>query len=170
LPLLDAAANVTFGPVRARAGLVKDYRPVPKVRCQEARLGQVFLNLLLHAVQSLSFEEGRAPEVRVATWTCPDGRAAVEIADNGPGLTEDQVARVFEAFIADGLERVGLAISETLVREAGGEIEVFSRPDEGTRFRVLLPRAQPPVLVTPAAARGVVRFEEAPEVEAEPAS
>ena len=156
LPLLDAATNVTFSPVRGKASLVKDFKPLPKVTAHEGRLGQVFLNLMLNAVQALSFEAERPPEVRVSTWTCPDGRAAVEIGDNGRGLSEEQRARIFEPTFTSEPDRVGLSICDALIRELGGELEAHSRPGEGTRFRVLLPPAKAPLRASPTDASGVV--------------
>jgi CheY-like chemotaxis protein len=75
--------------------------------------------------------------------------ATVEIvvADNGPGMSQDEVGRVFERFYR-GPEGgrvpgtgLGLSIVRSLVDLMGGEIEVESEPGTGTTFRVLLPRA-----------------------------
>ena len=73
------------------------------------------------------------------------GRAVVEISDTGSGVPHDQTDRIFEPFfttkeVGKGVG-LGLAISDGIVREHGGEIEVESAPGQGSLFRVVLPQA-----------------------------
>jgi two-component system OmpR family sensor kinase len=71
------------------------------------------------------------------------------IADNGPGMTAEQTARVFERFYrtddarsrASGGTGLGLAIAAALAAAHGGDITVDSEPGQGSAFRVRLPLA-----------------------------
>ena len=75
----------------------------------------------------------------------PGDRIGIEIADNGRGIAEQDRERVFELFRRSGAqdqpgEGIGLAHVRTVVRNLGGDITVTSALDEGTTFRVVLPR------------------------------
>ena len=76
-----------------------------------------------------------------------NGLAVIRIADNGPGLPEDQVARVFEPFVRLETSRsrdtggvgLGLAIARTIVQAHGGEITLTNRPEGGLVATVQIP-------------------------------
>jgi two-component system cell cycle sensor histidine kinase/response regulator CckA len=154
-PLLELSINMAYNEIRHRARLVKDYGKIPPVDADEARLGQVFINLLVNAVQALPEPDGASNEIRVLTSTDPAGRAVIEIRDNGRGIPAEIIGRVFDPFfttkpvgIGTGL---GLSICHTIVHGMGGEITVTSPHGGGTTFRVVLPaasrlRAEPPAL------------------------
>ncbi len=145
-PVLEAALGIARNEIRHRAVLTLDLREVPPVDASEARLGQVFLNLLINAAQAVP--EG-APEknaVRVATFEHASGRVAVEFSDSGSGISAEVRPRIFDPFfttkplgVGTGL---GLSICQGIVASLGGEIEVESEPGKGATFRVLLPRAK----------------------------
>ncbi|HEY6049988.1 MAG TPA: GAF domain-containing sensor histidine kinase, partial [Thermoanaerobaculia bacterium] len=108
----------------------------------EARLGQVFLNLLVNAGQALA---GR-PGGRVSIVTDRDGaRVRATISDNGPGIPRRDQGRIFEAFFttkpAGAGSGLGLSISREIVRRHGGELTVESEEGRGSRFIVTLPAA-----------------------------
>jgi signal transduction histidine kinase len=66
-----------------RARLVRDYAPVAPVLADDARLGQVFLNLIINAVQSFDGSSGADNEIRI-------------VADNGSGIAPNVVDRILE--------------------------------------------------------------------------
>ncbi len=148
---VDVVAAVEFSvkmaahQVRSRARLVKQFGPVPPVAGSQSKLGQVFLNLVINAAQAM---EGRRPEeneLRVVTRTAADGRAIIEVADNGPGIPAQIRHRIFDAFfttkaVGSGTG-LGLAICHEIVRSLGGTIELESEEGRGTTFRVTLPAA-----------------------------
>ena len=83
-------------------------------------------------------------EVRARTQRQATG-SAIEVADNGRGIAEQDRERVFELFSRSGAqdqpgEGIGLAYVRTVVRNLGGDISVTSALDEGTTFRLVLPR------------------------------
>jgi two-component system OmpR family sensor kinase len=78
-----------------------------------------------------------------------NGRAVIQVGDSGPGLTEDELARVFERFYradssrarASGGVGLGLSIVAAVARAHGGRVDVRSEPELGATFRVELPVA-----------------------------
>jgi PAS domain S-box-containing protein len=140
--VLEGALRVTHNEIHHRARLVTELVDVPALAGSEQRLEQVFLNLLVNAVQALP--DGRADnEIRVALRPTPAGGAVVEVSDNGPGIPEDVRPRIFDPFFTTkpvglGLG-LGLSICHGIVTAHGGTITVDSAPGRGTTFRVELP-------------------------------
>nr|WP_283254032.1 HAMP domain-containing sensor histidine kinase [Rhodococcus sp. USK13] len=116
----------------------------PEVLGDEARLRQVLGNLLTNAVKHTP----ATADVTVRLQTT-ENRVVLEVADTGPGLSEDDAARVFERFYRADASRtresggsgLGLSIVAALVAAHQGTVTVDSRPGEGATFRVELPRA-----------------------------
>jgi CheY-like chemotaxis protein len=139
--------------IRHGARLVKDFAPVPDVVANEARLGQVFLNLLLNAVQALPEGRSERNEIRIVVRSPTAERVVVEVHDNGVGIPAHVRARIFEPFfttkpigVGTGL---GLAICHGIVTSLGGTLSVESEPGHGSVFRVELPAARSTTGVTP---------------------
>jgi PAS domain S-box-containing protein len=144
-PVLVSSVSMAWNEIRHRARLVRDLAPVPAVRGNEARLGQVFLNLLVNAAQAMPERDAERNEIRLVTRARGDGRVVVEVHDNGCGIAPEHRGRVFDPFfttkepgIGTGL---GLSICHNLVTSLGGSIEVESAPGEGSVFRVTLLQA-----------------------------
>jgi signal transduction histidine kinase/CheY-like chemotaxis protein len=149
--VIDSSINLASNAFKHRAQLVKDYGRIPQVLGNEARLGQVFLNLLINSAQA--FREGSMErnEIRVTTRTDDAGRAIVEVGDTGIGMTREVARHVFDPFfttkpvgVGTGL---GLFICRNIVAAAGGEISIDSEPGRGTVLRVALPPAPAGALV-----------------------
>ncbi len=140
---LEGALRVVHNEIRHRARLVTELCDVPRIVGNEQRLEQVFLNLLVNAVQALP--EGRAEnEIRV-TLGAQSGEIVVEVADNGPGIPEEMRARIFDPFFTTkrpgmGLG-LGLSICHGIVAVHGGSIAVDSSVGAGSTFRIVLPAA-----------------------------
>jgi PAS domain S-box-containing protein len=142
--VLESSLRMAWNEIRHRAQLVKEYGLVPRVEVNQARLGQVFLNLIVNAAQALP--EGRADhnEIRVST-RLEGGRVVIEVSDTGPGIPPEIIGRIFDAFFTTKAVGVGtglgLAISQRIVTDMGGELTVESKLGKGTIFRVALPAA-----------------------------
>jgi nitrogen-specific signal transduction histidine kinase/CheY-like chemotaxis protein len=139
--VLESTLRMAWNEIRHRARLVKDYGEVPPVEANDARLGQVFLNLIVNAAQAI--REGNAEQnvIRVST-RMDGGRVAIEIRDTGSGIPPEVLPRIFDAFfttkpvgVGTGL---GLSICHRIVTGLGGEIRVESQTGKGTTFTVLL--------------------------------
>jgi PAS domain S-box-containing protein len=141
--VLDLAIHMAASQTRYRASVVKDYRDVPPIQADEARLGQLALNLLVNAAHAIP--EGRAEggEIRVVTRRHGADRVAIEVRDTGCGIPPDIRDRIFEPFfttkpVGQGTG-LGLAICHEIVRSLGGEITVQSLVGKGSVFCVSLP-------------------------------
>jgi PAS domain S-box-containing protein len=159
--VLEFSARLAAAELRHRGRVVWALAPMPPVRGSEARLGQVFLNLLVNAAHALPVGAEDA-EIRVRSGVLPGDRVAVEISDTGSGIPPEVRARIFDPFfttkpigVGTGL---GLWVCHNIVSAHGGEIEVESAPGAGSTFRVILPAAAPvasPVAASPVAASPV---------------
>ena len=115
------------------------------VRANEEQLVQVFMALLLNAMDAMQ-ERGT---VALRTKWGDDARTVVaEIVDQGEGIRRADLPKIFEPFFttkAPGRGTgLGLSICYAIIAEHGGRIEVDSTPGEGSVFRILLPRADEP--------------------------
>jgi PAS domain S-box-containing protein len=144
-PVLELSINIAFNEIRHRARLVKDYGATPLIEADDARLGQVFVNLLVNAAQAIPEGDVEANEIRIVTSTDAAGRAVVEVRDTGPGIPPSALGRIFDPFfttkpvgVGTGL---GLAICHNIVTGMGGEVSVTSELGRGTTFRVVLAAA-----------------------------
>jgi signal transduction histidine kinase len=140
--VLDAALKMALVHIRYRARVVRDYQDVPLVLANEARLAQVFLNLVVNAAQALP-EDGKEHEIRVRLWTGPAGEACAEVTDTGMGIPAEHMAHLFQPFFTtkpsgEGTG-LGLFICKSIVESFDGTISVESRPGKGSTFRLALP-------------------------------
>lgn len=141
---LEAAINMASPELRFRARLSKQLDEAPLVRASEARLGQVFLNLLLNAAQAIP--EGAPDKNRVEVrLRLDEGMVVVEIQDTGAGIPPEILERIFDPFFSTKPPGVGtglgLSICKSIVTSIGGDISVESSVGQGSCFRVRLPAA-----------------------------
>jgi signal transduction histidine kinase/CheY-like chemotaxis protein len=142
--VLESAISVAGSEIKHRARVERQLAPsLPPVRASEARLGQVFLNLLVNAAHATP--EGRVAEqlIRIRSFVTSGPRVAVEVSDTGCGIPAERLERIFEPFYSTrapgGGAGLGLSICRSIVGALGGTIEVESRVGFGSTFRVLLP-------------------------------
>ncbi len=124
-----------------------EFQPgLPPVPADPRALEQVLVNLISNAIQAMP--EGGTLSVRLsAKPSATAGGAMIElqIADTGPGIPPDQVARIFDPFFTtkkDGTG-LGLAISRRIVAAHKGSIQAESYPGAGTLFTIRLPSGRP---------------------------
>ena len=117
--------------------VIKELQPVPKIFADAAQLQKVVTNLLLNAREAL----GVGGEIRVGTGQ-QNGWVLFSVADNGCGMTAEflrrSLFRPFQSTKKTGLG-IGMFHSKTIVEAHQGRVEVQSRVNEGTTFRVFLP-------------------------------
>jgi PAS domain S-box-containing protein len=111
---------------------------VPLIAVVPDRMQQVFLNLVLNALDAMP--TGGRLEVSAARTNEPDG-VCVSFADSGIGIDPDVLPYIFDAFYSTKAEGLGLGlfISRNIVEEHGGHLDVHSNVGEGTTFTVWLP-------------------------------
>jgi len=127
---------------------VKTHWPsnLPRTMVDEHGLTQAILNILTNAEQALSVSY-RGGNVELAARVC-GGKLKIRISDNGPGIPEDNLRRVFDPYftskdIGDG---TGLGLSDSrciVVQNHGGRIWVESKLGEGSAFFIELPILRP---------------------------
>jgi PAS domain S-box-containing protein len=135
---IEASAHELRGRVRVTTQFLK----IPRVRGDETRLGQVFVNLIVNAAQAMREGTRETNEVRVTTRVDDAGRVVAEIADTGPGIAPEFLEKIFEPFFTtkkvSGGTGLGLSICRGIIASIGGSITVESVPGKGTTFRVVL--------------------------------
>jgi signal transduction histidine kinase len=138
--LVDAAAELT--PIANGHDLALDPHPavIDGVRDDLHRMaGNLISNALRHT------PEGTV--VRAAVYE-RNGAVELRVEDNGPGIPDEIVPRIFERFIGGGDRAgstgLGLAIVRAVAEAHGGGVTLEQPPDGGARFVVTLPRADPP--------------------------
>ncbi|HKP61814.1 MAG TPA: PAS domain S-box protein [Polyangiales bacterium] len=151
--VLDSAVRMAWNELRHRARFVREYDELPLVQGNEARLGQVFLNLLINAAHAIP--EGRADEheILLRAGALDEHTVVIEVRDSGSGIPANILGRIFDPFfttkppgVGSGL---GLSICQRIVTSMGGQIDVESEPGRGSNFRVTLSIAHACAYVPP---------------------
>ncbi len=147
-PLLDATFvllrnQLMAHRVEARIEIEPDL-PAPDI--DPNQIQQVFVNLINNAAQAIA-STGRPGRVLVRARRWLDG-VAIDVIDDGPGMSEPVAAQVFEPFFTTKPEGegtgLGLSISQGILREHGGRIMLFTEEGRGSSFTVQLPLASRP--------------------------
>lgn len=117
-----------------------------RVVCAPAQINQVFLNLLVNAMQAIEATGRDHGRIEIRTFS-QDENVVVEVIDDGTGIPKEQLPRLFDPFfttkpVGQGTG-LGLSISHGIVTDHGGRIEVESNPGSGSVFRVILPAEGP---------------------------
>ena len=136
-----------------------DVQSVPPILGSGTELREVFLNLILNAVQAMP----KGGKLRIASTTNNNGMIRIAVEDSGDGMPEHIRRRIFEPLFTTKGERgtgMGLSVSYGIIREHEGRIEVESSPGEGTRFIISLPASSE---------RTAVKTRKEPEASVQPA-
>jgi CheY-like chemotaxis protein len=151
--------------IEARARLVEEIEACPVILANEARLVQVFTNLLMNAWQALPESDPTRHVVGVRTGSLA-GDALIEIWDSGVGISPELGEQIFEPFVTTkeigSGTGLGLFVCRNIVSALHGRITAHEAPGGGALFRIVLPAATDPmrasapapVNVAPVAARG----------------
>jgi len=125
---------------RRRIRVTMEFAPdIPEFMGDRGNLQQIFLNLINNAFAAMT--DGGQLDILVAYRQ--GDPIAVTVSDNGHGIPEEDIKRIFEPFFSTRAQNVGtglgLSITYGLVTEMGGHIAVESRVGQGTRFTVTVP-------------------------------
>ncbi len=139
---------------RCEIQVIKDYGELPLVECYAGQLNQVFMNLLVNAIdvleEKIKFTKNNpffAPKINIFTKLLNPQWITIHIADNGLGMTEEVREKIFNPFfttkpVGQGTG-LGLAISyQVVVDKHHGELKCFSTQGEGTEFAIEIPLKQ----------------------------
>ncbi|MBI1892279.1 MAG: PAS domain S-box protein [Burkholderiales bacterium] len=135
---LDSTLNIVNNEIKYKAKVIKQYGQIPPIECLPLELNQVFMNMLVNAAHAIA-DHG---EITVRTSIQGD-QVLVEIADNGDGISPENLKRIFDPFfttkpVGKGTG-LGLSLSYSIVQKHQGKIEVESAVGKGTCFKIWLP-------------------------------
>lgn len=138
--LLRNAAHLAIRSKNSLADVVVDSRPGLIVNAHEGQIHQVVVNLIDNALDATA--RSAAPKVRISAVRL-DSAIEIRIADNGPGIAEEDMGKIFEPFfttksVGEGTG-LGLWISFSIVEDYGGTITAHNGEGGGAEFRVVLP-------------------------------
>lgn len=135
---LDSALTLIEHEIREGIKICREYGDIPAIYCHPGELNQVFMNLLLNAIQSI---DGKGT-VSITTYF-KKGQVHVRIADTGKGIASEKLDQLFEPGFTEKHARVrmrmGLYTSYNIILKHAGNIKVESQIGEGTCFTVSLP-------------------------------
>ena len=122
---------------------------LPEVAADESQIRQALLNLVRNAKEAMP-QGGR---IRVEVGTVDPGWVRLAVGDSGPGISPDNLSKIFDPFFStkDKGTGLGLALVQQIVSDHGGRIEVDLPPAGGTTFAILLPAAARSELAAPGA-------------------
>ena len=160
---MDSTLNVVWNELKYKTEVIKEYAGIPEIECIPTQINQVFMNLLMNAVQAIK-EHGR---IIIRTGREGDN-VWVEVEDTGSGIEPKNLSRIFDPFfttkpVGKGTG-LGLSLSYSIVQKHGGRIEVRSEVGKGTAFRVVLP-IQSPISDDDASVERAVRTSAGCEIE-----
>jgi PAS domain S-box-containing protein len=120
---------------------------LPKIRARADQLRQVILNLIINAQQAIGTGGG---EITINTSRYEQAlqpSILIQLSDTGVGINEDDLTRIFEPFFSSGKKGTGLGlwVTQDIVRQHGGRIEVTSEVGRGTVFTLVL-QVESPIL------------------------
>ena len=136
---LESTLNVVANEIKYKAEVVRELGDIPLVDCVPAQINQVFMNLLVNAAQAIP-ERGKI----IVRSGLENNHVWFEIEDTGKGMSAEIQQRIFEPFfttkpVGQGTG-LGLSISyDIIVKKHSGRMDVRSKPDQGTCFRLWLP-------------------------------
>ncbi|HKM54102.1 MAG TPA: ATP-binding protein, partial [Isosphaeraceae bacterium] len=140
---LAAALEMIRGRLERRRITVEERRgELPPVSASPVQINQVFLNLLVNAMQAIESTH-RDDGLIVVETRCNGKEVILEVKDNGCGIPADVLPQIFDPFfttksVGDGTG-LGLSITHGIVQDHGGRMDVETAAGQGTCFRVILP-------------------------------
>ncbi|MCB0753046.1 MAG: HAMP domain-containing histidine kinase, partial [Ignavibacteriae bacterium] len=107
-----------------------------EITCDPDLIEQVLINLIVNAKHALG--ETKNPEIKLYAGVDPRGKFIMKVIDNGPGLNEDVIDKIFIPFFSTKKEGsgIGLSLSKQIIKNHNGTISVQSKPNEETVFTI----------------------------------
>ena len=135
---LESALNIVWNELKYKATVKKEFGQIPLTKCNPGRLSQVFMNILINAVQAIDTQG----VIIIKSWHA-DRNIYVSICDTGCGIPEETLSRIYEPFfttkeVGKGTG-LGLSIAYDIVKAHNGDITVQSERGKGTTFTVKMP-------------------------------
>ena len=124
--------------IRDEIELIKEYGDLPAVYCQAGELNQVFMTLLMNAIQAIE-DKGT---ITIQTSADAD-QVRIDISDSGKGISPEQLKTIFDFSFTTKDKRIGMSMglsnAYNIIQSHHGQLQVDSRLGEGTTFTITLP-------------------------------
>ncbi|MCH7955354.1 MAG: hypothetical protein IIC40_06365 [Candidatus Marinimicrobia bacterium] len=118
--------------------VVRKFGDIPTIKCYPAKLNQVFLNMIINAIQAIPNKGKLTISSRLV-----GNKVHIKFADTGKGIPNDNIENIFDpGFTTKGVgvgTGLGLSICYNIIEEHNGEIKVKSKLNKGTTFEIVLP-------------------------------
>lgn len=135
---IESTLTLVHHKLKNRIRVHREFGEIPLLNCYPNQLNQVFMNMLVNAIQAI---EGEG-DIFIKTYIQHE-TIIVEIRDTGKGIPKENLSRIFdpgfttkEAGIGTGL---GLSIAKQIIEDHAGKIELESEGGKGSIFRIMLP-------------------------------
>ena len=119
-------------------------KQIPTLHCPKDKLKQILINITKNSVEAMA--EGDTIKITTRDNIYQNGQQYIEISiqDSGPGIDPEILRNLFKPVIStkEGHSGLGLSIVNTLVQEISGNITCYSSQNQGTEFKILIPRKQ----------------------------
>ncbi len=172
--VMESSIRMAWNEIRHRARLERSFEPVPSILVNEARLGQVFINLLVNAAQAVPEGDTNGNQITVSIRLLGD-EIAVDVRDSGCGIAPHNLERIFDPFFTTKPEGIGsgigLSICRSILGDVGGSLDVRSELGTGSCFRVRLParagahsQQPPPAEIVPLRRARVMAIDDEPSL------
>jgi len=135
---IDSSLTLMGKELIGRITVKKEYGKIPDILCYPSQLNQVFFILLKNASQAID----KSGNIGIKTYT-ENNHVHIQISDDGKGIPENKLGRIFEFGFSTGDSRVkmsaGLSTAFNIIQKHNGEIRVKSEVGKGTKFSIVLP-------------------------------
>jgi two-component system NtrC family sensor kinase len=135
---IDNTLTLLHHELKEKITIIKDYGKIPLIYCYPIQLNQVFMNILLNAVQAIEAKG----IIKIKTFV-GDGKVYIKISDTGKGIPPEYLNKIFDpGFTKKGVgvgTALGLSTSYNIIQMHKGEIKVESEVGEGTTLTIILP-------------------------------
>ena len=146
---IDNTLLILNSRLKDKIEVIKNYGELPEIECYPAQLNQVFMNILVNAIDALEeWEEknslkGKNSQILIQTQKLESGNIRVRICDNGPGISPAIKSKLFDPFFTTKEPGkgtgIGLAICYQIIEKHHGKIEAISSQGMGAEFAIVLP-------------------------------
>lgn len=146
---IDNTLLILNSRLKGKIEVIKNYGELPEIECYPAQLNQVFMNILVNAIDALEEWEqknslkGKSSQILIQTQKLESGNIRVRICDNGPGISPAIQSKLFDPFFTTKEPGkgtgIGLAICYQIIEKHHGKIEAISSQGMGAEFAIVLP-------------------------------
>ncbi len=140
---LDSTLLILSHRLKKKVSVQKNYGQLALIRCYPAQLNQVFMNILVNALDAMEEIGSQSPQLTITTAQISEDQVQVKIHDNGSGIPADIQPKIFDPFfttkpVGQGTG-MGLGICYQIIKKHRGTIKVLSEPEQGAEFVLTLP-------------------------------